>query len=52
MQCLEFIKFFRYSLQSTCLGSLAVKADGQGDSSDALAMALQEKVVTPSVTLF
>ncbi|WJX59943.1 hypothetical protein P8452_45210 [Trifolium repens] len=30
--------------KSTCLGSLAVKADGQGDSSDALAMALQEKV--------
>ncbi|CAJ2651036.1 unnamed protein product [Trifolium pratense] len=30
--------------KGTCLGSLAVKADGQGDSSDALAMALQEKV--------
>ncbi|GAU29506.1 hypothetical protein TSUD_115290 [Trifolium subterraneum] len=44
MQCLEFIKFFRYSTQSTSLGSLEVKADGQGDSSDALAMALQEKV--------
>jgi len=52
MQFLKFIKFFGYSLQSTGLDSLAVKADGQGDSSDALAMALHEKVFTPSVTLF
>ncbi|XP_073220788.1 uncharacterized protein [Cicer arietinum] len=44
MQCLEIVKFFHYSLQSTGLGSLAVKPDGKGDSSDAFAMALQEKV--------
>lgn len=52
MQCLEIVKFFHYSLQSTGLGSLAVKPDGKGDSSDAFAMALQEKVLTSSVTLF
>ncbi|KAI5423553.1 hypothetical protein KIW84_046483 [Lathyrus oleraceus] len=32
--------------KSSGLGSLAVKTDGQGDSSDALAMALQQKVDT------